>query len=123
MLLGVRRDEAAVGQHHVHFEQVVDGQAVAAREVAEPAAERDPADAGGGDDAAGRGQAEGMGGVVDVAEGAPPSTRAVRAAGSTRMPFIATQVEDQAVVAGAQARAVVPAAANGEEQAAGRARS
>ena len=45
--LGAGGDEAAVGQHHVGFEQVVDRQAALAREVAEPAAEREPADAGG----------------------------------------------------------------------------
>ena len=47
----------------------------------------------------------------------PPATRAVCAAGSTRTPFIERQVDDQAVITGAQAGAVVPAAANGERQA------
>ena len=107
----------AVGQDHVHLEQVVDGEAALARQVAEAAAEGEAADAGGGDDAAGGRQAEGVGGVVDVAPGAPPSTRTVRAVGSTRTPFIGAEVDHQPVVADAEAGAVVPAAADGDEEA------
>ena len=40
VLLDAGGDEVAVRQHDVHFEQVVDGEAALACEVAEPAAER-----------------------------------------------------------------------------------
>ena len=70
VLVCAGRHEAAVGQHHVGFEQVVDRQTALAGQVAEAAAEGEAADAGGRDDAARRGQAEGVGGVVDVAPGA-----------------------------------------------------
>ena len=46
VLLRVGGDDAAVGQHHLDAEQVVDGQAVGAREVADAAAQGQPADAG-----------------------------------------------------------------------------
>ena len=117
MLVGIGGDEAAVGQDHVHLEQIVDGEAIAARQVAQPAAEGDPADAGGGDDAVRQRQPEGIGGVVEVAQFRP----ALDAGGAGRRidadAIHQAQVEDHPVVAGAQARAVVPAAADGEEQA------
>ena len=65
-----RGDEAAVGQHHVGFEQVVDRQAVLARQVAGAAAEGEARDAGGRDDAEGHRQPERVRGVIDVARGA-----------------------------------------------------
>ena len=107
----------AVGQHHVHVEQVVDGEAAGAREVADAAAEGEAADAGGGDDAAGGRQAEGVGGVVDVAPGAA----ALDAHGAVRRidadALHRDEVDHQAVVADAEAGAVVPAAADGDEEA------
>ena len=68
------------------------------------------------DDAAGRGQAEGVGGVVDVAPGAAALDARGARRGSTRTPFIGDRSIDQPVVADAQAGAVVAAAADGEEQ-------
>ena len=88
VLLLVRRDEAAVGEHDVGLEQIVDGQAELAGEMADAAAEGDAADAGGGDDAARRGQTEGVRGVVQIAQQAPPRRRRCRRLGSTRTPFI-----------------------------------
>ena len=48
---------------------------------------------------------------------APPSARAVRAPGSTRTPRMPRQVDDDAVVAGAEAGHAVAAAAHGEVEA------
>ena len=94
-----------------------------ARQVPDAAAQRQAADAGGRDDAGRRRQAEGVRGVVHVAPGAA----AVHAHGARRRidadAFHARQVDHQAVVAGAQAAAVVPAAADGESQASARGRS
>ena len=76
-----------------------------ARQVADAAAEREPADAGGRDDAARRGQAE-----RDAWRDrrrprcSRRSTRTVRAAGSTRMPLERREVDHEPVVAGARAR-------------------
>ncbi len=61
-------DETAVGQDHVGLQQIVDGQPELAREVADPAAEGDAADAGGGDDAARGCQSESVGGVMEVTQ-------------------------------------------------------
>src|SRR5208283_3997413 len=57
----------AVREHHVNREQVVDGEAVLAGEVADASAQGETTHAGGGYETAGRGHAEGMGGMVDVA--------------------------------------------------------
>ena len=96
----------------------------AARQVADAAAERQAADAGGGDDAAGRRQAEGVRRVVEVA----PAWRRPRRgrcalAGSTGTVRMPRQVDDDAVVAGAEARHAVAAAAHGQIEAVARARS
>ena len=65
--LGVRGDHGPVGQDDVGGEQAVDGQAELAAQVADPAAQGEAADAGGGDEAARHRQPERVGGVVDVA--------------------------------------------------------
>src|SRR5262249_1198821 len=114
VVLGVGGDEATVRQHHIHAEQVVDSQAVGACEIADAAAQGEAADAGGGDEAAGGGQAEGMGGVIDVAPDAAALDAHGAVGGIDADALPAPQVDDQAVLAGAQAGAVVPAAAHGE---------
>ena len=78
--LGVDVHPLAVGGHEVDGEQVVDGQAVLAHEVPEPAAERQPADAGVADDPAGGGEPELLGGAVELA----PEDAAGRARGARR---------------------------------------
>ena len=65
---GAGRHELAAGEHDVGLDEVVDGQPELARQVAHAAAEREPADAGVGDDPGRDGQAERVGRVVDVAE-------------------------------------------------------
>src|SRR5678809_265128 len=85
-------------------------------EVLDPAAEGQSADAGGGDEAAGRRQPEGMGRVVDVAPlratldahraplGIDPDTTHPR------------QIDHQSVVDGAQPRSAVPTATYGHRE-------
>ena len=117
VLLRARGDETAVGEHHVGLEQIVDGQPVLARQVAGPAAERQASDAGGRDDAEWDRQAEGMRRVVDIARRAarPDPNGAGRRVDP--YPFHHRQVDDQPVVDAAEARAVVAAAADGDEKA------
>ena len=66
--------------------QVVAREAVPARQVSDPAAEREPAHAGRGDDAARRGQPVLVGGVVERAPGRAAWARAVLPVGSTSTP-------------------------------------
>ena len=111
------RDETAVGQDDVRFEQVVDREAVLAREVPGAAAERQARDAGGRDDAEGHRQAERVGGVIDVARraaGIDPYGSACRIHAHA---LHHREVDHQSVVAAAKAWAVVAAAADGDEQA------
>ena len=91
-------DEAAVGEHDVGLEQIVDGQPELAREVAQPAAEGDAADAGGGDDAARRGQPEGVGGVVQIAQRRAALDAGGAGLGIDADPVHRREVDDQPVV-------------------------
>src|SRR5947199_9579215 len=59
-------NECAIRQNNIRLDQVVDGQAVLARQVAMPAAQGEAGNSGGGDDACGWRKPEGMGGVVEV---------------------------------------------------------
>ena len=67
ILLIVRGNEAAIGQHHVDRQQIVDRQSVSAAKISDTSAQRKSSDAGGGNEAAGRSQAESMGCMIDVA--------------------------------------------------------
>ncbi len=116
VLVGARRHLTAVREHDLGVEQVVDAEAVLAREVPEPAAEREAADTGGGDDAARHGEPVLVGRAIDLAQRA--------AAADAHGPRLRVdldrvqrrQVDDDSVVARAEARAVVPAAAYGDQQ-------
>jgi hypothetical protein len=112
----VGRDQGAVGQHHVGGQQVVHGQAEAPGQVADAAAQGQPADAGGGDEAAGDGHPEGHGGVVDIRPQRPAVDphgvrRRVHRRGAHR-----AQVDDQRVVGDGQPGGLVAAAAHREPE-------
>ena len=117
VLLLAGGDEAAIGQHDIGLEQIVDGQAVLARQVAMPAAQRQAGDAGGRNDARRDGQAEGMGSVVDVALRAAGANAGRAGLGVDAHAFHLRQVDDQAIVHAAKARPVVAAAPDGDGQA------
>ena len=108
--------EGAVAGDHVRGQQVVEREAEPPREVADAAAEGQPADAGGRDDAARRGQPEGVRRGVQVAP-----RRAARDPGRVRQrvdPHTTHggQVDDHAVVAGAEARDAVATTADRDGQ-------
>src|SRR5205823_3854665 len=63
-------NKAAIGQHQVNAQQVVNSQAMCPREVADAPAQRQPANASGRNEAARRRQPIGMGGMVHLAPGA-----------------------------------------------------
>jgi len=104
----VRRDEAAIGQDDVGFEQVVDGQAVLARQVAGATAESEARDAGAADDTERDREPEGVRGVVHVGgrtarlDAHRTSTRIHADALHTR------EIDDETAVAASQAGTVVP---------------
>jgi hypothetical protein len=105
-----RGHHATVGGDHLGCEQVVAGQAVAAGEVADPAAQGEPADAGGRDDPAGRGQPERGGGVVEPAP-RRPAAGGRRPRGRVDVHRLhRREVDDDGVVRGAEAGHAVPAA-------------
>src|SRR5205807_282496 len=114
VLLVAGDDRPAVGGDDVDRQQVVEREAEAAGQVADAAAQGEAGDSRGRHDAARRGQAVGVGGVVEVAPGA-----AALGAGGLRVrvdadAFHGRQVDDDAVVVGAEAGDAVAAAAHGQ---------
>ncbi len=95
--------DPAVSCNDLGREQVVTGQAKAATEVPDPAAEREPPDAGRGDDAPRGGQAVGMGCIVE----GPPGRSALgprRARARINSDGLhARQIDHDCVVGGAEA--------------------
>ena len=68
LMLGVRRHDGAVGEHDLGGDEVVDRQAALARQVSQPAAEREAADTGGRDDSRRDRESVLVGRLVDGAE-------------------------------------------------------
>jgi hypothetical protein len=118
--LGVLRlggpDDPPVGRDHVGREQVVARKAVLAHQPADPAAEREPADAGGRDEAPRGREPVRLGLVVDVGPGRP--TADVRAACRDVDPDAAhlREVDDDPVVDGGEAGDAVASAAHRDRQ-------
>ena len=66
IFLSSRGDKAAVSQHHVDRQEIVDGEAALPRQMADAAAERKSADAGRGNDPRWNRKTECMRGMVDI---------------------------------------------------------
>ena len=116
VLLPAGHPDLSVGGDHVRGDQVVHSEAVAAVQVADPAAQGQPADPGGGHDPARGGQTVGVRGVVDVSPGraaghaGPPGGRV-----DAHVPH-RRQVDHQPAVVGAEPGSAVAAAAHGQLQ-------
>ena len=106
---------AAVGQHDLRREQVVDGQSVRPRQMTESTTEGQAADTGGGEDAARGGEPVGAGGGVHLAPGAAATDPYGPECGIHLDRVECREVDDQSVVAGAETATVVTAAAHGEQ--------
>ena len=115
VLVVARADDAAVGEHDLGRDEVVDRHPVAPALVRDAAAEREARDAGLGHDAAGRGEPERRGHAIDVGPGRA-ALHVHGAARSTRTSRIAREVDHEAAVDQRGAGDVVPAAANRERQ-------
>ena len=114
MIVGGGVDPGAVGKDDVGPDEVVDRQPHAARQVPEPAAEREPADAGRGDDPRGHDDAVLGGRAVDLApRGAAADTHGVRTRVDDDVVHVG-QVDDDSVVDDAQPGTVVAAATHRE---------
>ena len=111
-----RRDQPAVGEHDVRFQQVVDREPVHAAQVAAAAAERETGDAGRRNDARRNCEAECMRGMIHVALRAAgfDANRARRRVDANSLE--PTEIDHDAAVAAAETGAVVAAAANRDEQ-------
>ena len=111
------RDKTAVGQDNVRFEQVINREAVLAREVPGAPADGEARDAGGRDDAKWHGQSERVGGMIDIAGRAA----SINPNGSACRIYVHAlhhrEVDHQSVVATAKARAIVAASTDGDKQA------
>ena len=116
VLVGVRVQQAAVGGHDVHALHVVERKAEAPREPAEAAAEREAADAGVRDRAAGRDEALRHRLVVDFAEEAPAIDVGALRFRVDAHAAKARQVDLHALLAGGLAGGAVAAALDREQQ-------
>ena len=106
--------EAAVREHHIGLDQIVNRQAIFAGQVARSAAQREATDAGRRNDARRHRKAEGMGRMVHVALGtARPDAHKARHRIDAHA-FHRREVDDNATVATAQPRPVMAAAAHRE---------
>ena len=81
--------DLAAGEHDIGLDEVIDGEAMLARQVTHAATQRQAGDTCGGDNAEGDREPIGMGGVVDIARRATSLDADGLAPGSTRMPFMA----------------------------------
>ncbi len=119
VLVGAGGDLRAVGEDDVRAEQVVDREAVLAGQVADAAAERQSADAGGAQDAERRGHADLGRGGVDLGQGRA-SSDGDRASGRVdRDRRQRREVDHDAVVDRAEAGGAVAAAADRERDVVG----
>lgn len=114
-VLGLARgDETAVGEHDVRGQQIVHRQTVLAGQVAVTAAEGEASDARCRHDAGGGGEAEGVCGMVEIAENTAAAHPGGLRGGVDAHPAHRRQVDGDAVVHQTQARAAVSAAPYGE---------
>jgi hypothetical protein len=116
VLLGARAHLLAIGQHHLGLEQVVDREPALAGQVAEAAAEREPADARGRDDPAGRRQAVRVGRRIHLGPGAATADPDGASLGVDVDVAQQREVDHHAVVARAEPGAVVAAAADRHDE-------
>ncbi len=116
VLVGIRVQQAAVGGHDVHALHVVERKAEAPREPAEAAAEREAADAGVRDRAAGRDEALRHRLMVDLAEEAAAIDVGALRFRVDAHAAKAGQVDLHAFLAGGLAGGAVPAALDREQE-------
>ena len=107
-------DEGAVGEHDVGGQQVIHGEAEAAGQVADAAAESQAGHAGGPDEAGRGGHAEFHGRVVDVSPGAAGIGADGAAGRVDGRAAQQRQVDDQGAVGYPEPGAAVAAAADGD---------
>ena len=108
-----RREESPVGGDHVERAKGVQGQAQAAREIADAAPQRETADAGGRDDAARGREAERTRRGVEVPPGGTPLGPGGASAGVHPDPAHARKVHDDPAVGRTEPRNAVATAADG----------
>ena len=116
VLVGARADALAAREHHLGREQVVDRQPALAGQVPEAAAEGQAADAGGRDDPARGREAVLVGGGVDLAPGAAAADADGAGLRVDLDRLHRREVDHDPVVDGAEAAAVVAAAADRQRQ-------
>jgi hypothetical protein len=117
VLVGISTDDRAVGQHHLGLQQAVDAEPMLAGEMADAAAQGEAADAGRPDDAAGRGHAHLVGGAIDLAPGAAAAHPHGLVVSVDVDLAHRREVDHDAVVAAAEAAAVVAAPTHRQQRA------
>ncbi len=115
MLFGTGGDQTPVCQDHIDGEEIVNGEATCAGQMAEPATQGQSAHASGGDNATGCGQAKSMRGVIDISPGAAPLNTDRACCGVDANALHAGEVDDQTIITRPQTTAIVAATPHGDE--------
>jgi hypothetical protein len=116
VLLRARLAHLAVGRDDLDRAQVVGGETMAPADPAEAAAEREPGDAGGRDDAAGHDQSEGLCGAIDIGPGGAGLHAHAAGSGVDLDGFVRREIDHHAARAQRGAGDVVAAAADRQRQ-------
>ena len=111
-----RRDKAAVGEHHVRFDEIVRRQAIKAAEITVPAAQGEPRDAGRRDDPERHRLLERLRRMIDVAGGATRTHSDGPVFWIDPDALHQRQVDDQTVIDAGETGRVMPASANSDRQ-------
>src|SRR6266511_3512959 len=105
-----------VGRHDLHRAQVVAGQPIGAVQPADPPTQRQPGDAGGGDNATGNRQPEGLRLAVDIPPGRPTLHAHSPSAGIDPHATHRRQIQHQPVIADAVTGDAMPPGAHRRQQ-------
>ena len=116
VLVGARTDEAPVRSDELRCDEVVGGEAVLGRQVADPAPERQAAHTGGADDPPGRHEAGRLRCPVEVEPGRPSFGPGDPPVGVHLDATHSRQIDHESVIDHAVPRRVVPAAADRDLQ-------
>ena len=111
-----RRYKAAVGEHHVRFDEIVRRQAIKAAEITVPAAQGEPRHASCRDDPKRHGLLERLRRMIDVAGGATRTHSYGPAFRIDSDTLHQRQVDDQTVIDAGETGRVMPASANSDRE-------
>src|SRR5262245_34147098 len=111
VLVGIGGDQPPIRQYYIHGEQIIDGEAILARQVAVSATQGQSADTGGHEEGAHCRQAKDMRGMIHVTPGAAALDPYCACAGIDAYAPHTREIDHQTAITHREARATVAATA------------